>query len=96
MAKQQVKFTITDKNGEDIEVTVDPKLLNEYYKRAVVALKAEATAKAEFKAEVEGIADKSGLPKAIVSKYFKARQKDETKKSKDLAEVFETLDEALA
>lgn len=95
MATAQVKFTIKDKDGADIEVTIDPKLLNEYYKRAVKALKADADAKAEFKAEVEGIADKSGLPKAIVSKYFKARQKDETKKSKDLAEVFETLDEAL-
>lgn len=95
MATQQVKFTITDKNGEEVEVTIDPKLMNAYYSRASEAMRAETNAKAEFKAEVEGIADASGLPKAIVSKYFKARYKDETAKSKELAEVFDVLDEAL-
>ncbi len=91
MATEKIKFQLND----DTEVSIDPKLLKGYYVEAAKALKSEANAKAELKATIETVSETTKLPKALVSKYFKARYKEATAKDKEVGEVFVTLDEAL-
>lgn len=88
---EKIKFNLKD----GTEIAVEPKLLKGYISESTKALTAEANAKAEFKATVETVAETTGLPKSLVSKYFKARFKDATEKDKETGEVFGTLDEAL-
>jgi len=91
MATEKIKFQLND----DTEVVVDPKLLKGYLKEASTALGAEATAKASFKEVIETVSETTKLPKALVSKYFKAKYKEATAKDKEIGEVFTTLDEAV-
>lgn len=74
---------------------IHPEVLKQYKADAFEALTDETAAKAEFKAVLEDVEEGTGIPKAIMSKWFKARFKDETEKAKELATTFQALDDAV-
>jgi hypothetical protein len=74
---------------------IHPDILKGYKDEAFLALKKETTAKAEFKEVLETVEETSGIPKAVMSKWLKARFKDETDKAKELATTFQALDDAV-
>ncbi len=82
-----------DVNGNT--VTIDSKVFLEYSKRAYMIQQQIADLNQEFKDEVEAASDGTGLEKKDVSRYFKARFKAETQKSKLEGELFEVLDNIL-
>ena len=74
---------------------IHPDILKGYKAEAFEYLVAETAAKAGFKDVLETVEETSGIPKAIMSKWFKARFKDETEKAKELATTFQALDDAV-
>jgi hypothetical protein len=74
---------------------IHPDVLKGYKDEAFGYLKTETEAKAGFKGVLETIEETSGIPKAIMSKWLKARYKDETEKAKELATTFQALDDAV-
>ena len=57
-------------------------------------LKEETKAKTGFKELVEVQAEKTGIPKGILTKWLKAQYKAATKVQKELAAAFDALDTA--
>lgn len=88
------KQTIVGPDGEHVEI--DAALFKESRERAFDFLREEAEQKGNFKDEVETIAETTGLTKGFVSKYLKAKFKDETEAAKQLGDSFASLDEAVA
>lgn len=74
---------------------VHPGILKGYLDEAFNYLRGEAEAKARFKEVVETFEETTEIPKAIFSKWVKARFKEETDKTKNLATTFDALDHAL-
>lgn len=74
---------------------IHPDVLKGYKDEAFGYLKDETEAKAGFKEVLETIEETSGIPKAVMSKWLKARYKDETDKAKELATTFQALDDAV-
>lgn len=74
---------------------VNPELLRGYRDEAFGYLRAEATAKDGFKEVIETVAETTDIPKGVLSKWFKARFKEETDKQKALAASFDALDAAV-
>lgn len=74
---------------------IHPDILKGYKAEAFEYLQAETEAKAGFKEVLEIVEETSGIPKAIMSKWLKARYKDETDKAKELATTFQALDDAV-
>lgn len=80
---------------EDGTKNVDPELLKGYRDAAFTWLHDETKAKTGFKELVGVVAETLGLPKGLLTKWFKAQYKAETNKQKDLAASFEALDNAV-
>ena len=74
---------------------VDPALLKGWKSEAFEYLREEASAKEGLKEVVETASETTGVPKALLNKWFKASFKAETKKQSEIAESFEALDEAV-
>lgn len=74
---------------------IHPDVLKGYKAEAFEYLGDEVSAKTGFKDVLETIEETSGIPKAIMSKWLKARFKDETEKAKELATTFQALDDAV-
>lgn len=89
MSETSENITIT---VGDESFSVDPNLLRQYTAEAFRILQEEAEAKADFKAGVETMEETFGIPKAVLSKWLKARYKAETKKAQELASAFSQLD----
>jgi hypothetical protein len=83
--------TIETKTGN---VTINAALFQGYIEEAFDHLDAAAEAQELFKEVVETVAETTGLKKAIVSKYLKARHAAATKQTKELGELFTALDDA--
>ena len=79
---------------EDGVKNIPPDMLNQYRKDAFEALEKETKAKSEFKELVETVEEVTGIKKGVISKWFKARFKDETEKVSALGKTFEALDGA--
>lgn len=73
---------------------IHPDSLKQYQADAYDYLDEETTAKANFKDLMETIEDVTGIPKGIMTKYFKAKYKAKIKETQELAEAFEALDSA--
>jgi predicted solute-binding protein len=58
-------------------------------------LNAAESYKTEFKEMITAASEKTGLPKKVLSKYFKARFKEATKEAAEEGEVFAALDRVL-
>lgn len=69
------------------------KKINAYYSEARELLSEIEAAQENLKDILSSVEESTGLKKAIVSKYYKSRYKDEVSKTLELAAVFEFLDE---
>lgn len=84
--------TIATKDGT---VKIDSALFQGYTDEAFEYLKEIATQAENFKSVVETVAETTGLKKAFVSKYLKARFEEKTKDAKDLGNLYEAIDKAV-
>lgn len=80
---------------EDGVKNINPELLKGYRDEAFGYLAAETSAKESFKEVIETVSETTDIPKGILTKWFKARFKEETDKQKALAASFQALDEAV-
>lgn len=91
------KVTIETKEGN---ITIDAELLKQYRQRAFSALDAEQGAKQDFKDEVEAAVGgvesttvEGKVLKKLLTKYFKASYKEQTKEAQEMGELFGKFDE---
>lgn len=87
--------TVLSMDVEGDTVTIDTKLFIEEVKRSNDILAQIESLKQDHKDIIESVFDTTKLPKKYVGKYLKARFKAETKKPKQDAAIFETLDQAV-
>lgn len=85
---------ITTLQTSDGTVTINAELFQEYLKEAFEHLTAIEEATEQFKEVVETVAATTGLKKPKVSKYLKERYEAKTKKTRELGDLFTSLDEA--
>jgi predicted solute-binding protein len=76
-------------------ITIVSAELRQYTDDSFRILNAAESYKTEFTDMVAAAAEKTGLPKKVLSKYFKARFKEATKEATEQGEIFEALDRAL-
>lgn len=87
------KITIETSDGI---ATIDAKLFQGYNSEALALLSEADGIMQNFKDVVETVAETTGLKKATVSKFFKARYAEKIKEGSATAELFEQLEEILA
>lgn len=80
---------------EDGVKNVHPELLKGWREEAFEHLRKETSAKVELKHLAETVEDSTGIKAGVITKWFKAAYKAETKKTKSLGSTFEALDSAL-
>ncbi len=76
--------------------TVDVELLRGYTAEALGHLDEQLSYKTQFDEVVEAAVKGTGLEKKLLSAYFKARHKEQTKETSQKGAAFEALDTALA
>jgi predicted solute-binding protein len=74
---------------------IDSKVFTGYTQESYELLDKVSELNKDFKELVETVAETTGLEKKIVSKYLKARYKEQTKDASELGIVFDKLDEIL-
>jgi hypothetical protein len=84
--------TIATKDGN---VTIDAALFQAYTEEAFEYLETIVEATDHFKELVETVEETTGLKKATVAKYLKARHAEKTKETKELGNLFAALDDAV-
>lgn len=77
-------------------ITINSELFTGYYQEALSVLDAIAESTKDFNEIVETVAENTGMKKAKVAKYFKERFAEKTKATKEIGELFGTLDELMA
>lgn len=77
---------------EDGVKNVHPDLLKGWRQDAFEQLRKADGVKEELKLLAETVEETTGIKKGVISKWFKAQYKAETKKTKSLGETFEALD----
>lgn len=75
--------------------TIHPVILEAKLNEAIEILEAEAEQKAAFKELVEELEESTEIPKAFLSKWFKARFKAKTKEASLLGDAFDAMDDAV-
>lgn len=73
---------------------IHPDMLKQYRVEAYDYLKVITEQQANFKDLMATVEEVVGIKKAVISKWMKARFKEETKKTAELAATFAALDEA--
>lgn len=86
--------TVIIENIDGTSVEIDVELFKEYQTRAFEFLREEAVQKNNFKEEVETMADTVKLDKKVLTKYLKAKFKEQTKEASALGNLFDALDDA--
>lgn len=90
VTNEKVKITV-----DGTEYAVSPQILNSYVENGLTFLEDSRRAMDKFKSEVEMASDDTGLPKAFISKYLKAKHKAKLEEEKAVADSLMQLDEAL-
>lgn len=78
------------------DTAVDIKLMRDYTAEALGHLDKQLSYKTQFDEVVGAAAEGTGLEKKLLSAYFKARFKEQTKEASLKGAAFEALDTALA
>jgi len=90
-ATNKILVTIDSSNIE-----IDVALFNAYQQEAFLHLRTLEGAKEQLKEVVETMAETTGLPKTLLSKYLKAKYAEKTKELSEVGKCFEALDEGTA
>lgn len=77
------------------DATVDVELLRGYTAEALGHLNKQSSYKTQFDEVVEAAVETTKLDKKVLSAYFKARFKVQTKEATEKGELFSALDDAL-
>jgi hypothetical protein len=74
---------------------VNPELFRGYKDNIFEALAKAAKAKDQLTGEIETLSETTGIPKGVLTKYFKAKFDEKTEQAKEIAQAFDGMDELL-
>jgi hypothetical protein len=88
--QEGIKLTV-----KGVEYVVNPEIMAHGLELALENLQAQKKAADKYKAEVQDLAEKTGLPKGFLNYFIKGRFKEQLEADKEKADATAKLDEAL-